>query len=158
MPATTTGQPFRTERGAVNVLHIELYFTGFKITGVNTELSFLRKLNFYIVEYSTWRGKIFFFPFLTLLWKTNNRKKTPTIREKLKGILAYFIINTVVNRHTDSWRICFGKVLKHMSHIRNTSMNLWILKLSMYFSHLLSLSQRNYRGKSPSETVWQLTK
>lgn len=39
IPATATGQPFREKRGAVNVLHIVLYFTGFKITDVNAKLS-----------------------------------------------------------------------------------------------------------------------
>lgn len=51
--AITIGQPFKAEKGAINILHTKLYFTGFKITDISTELSALRKFNFYIVEYST---------------------------------------------------------------------------------------------------------
>lgn len=52
IPDTATGEPFRTERGAINLLYIELYFTVFKFTYVNTELVSLGQFTLSIVEYS----------------------------------------------------------------------------------------------------------
>lgn len=141
--AAQTGQLSRAERGAVNVLPFELYFIGFKITDVNIKFSQRGKFYFYIVDLS-WNIQHEKERFFSSYGKQIIRKN------EMKGILAYFIINTTVNRQIDS---CFGKVLKYMSHIRNTTINFWILKLSMYFSHLLSSSQRNYRRKSPQEAV-----
>lgn len=59
-------------------------------------------------------------------------------KPQMKGIWAYFIINTTVNGQIDSSRICFGKVLKYMSRKKYHSkpLDLEVCILVTYWAQL----------------------